>query len=34
MKSLTVKQAERWFEKLKTNNLNAFKELLKQLKKF
>ena len=34
MKSLTVKQAEKWFDRLRSNNPAAFKEMLKHLKKF
>lgn len=34
MKSLTVKQAEKWIDRLKTDNPTAFKEIIKQLKKF
>lgn len=34
MKPLTVKVAEKWFDKLKSDNVNAFKDIVKNLKKF
>ena len=34
MKTLSVKQAEKWLEKVKTVNPNSYKELSKELKKY
>ncbi len=34
MRPMTVKQAEKWLEKVKTTNQNSFKELSKVLKKY
>ena len=34
MRPMTVKQAEKWLEKVKTSNPNSFKELSKVLKKY
>ena len=34
MKTLSVKQAEKWLQKLKNANPNSYKELSKELKKY
>lgn len=34
MRPMTVKQAEKWLEKVKTTNTNSFKELSKIFKKY
>ena len=34
MKQLTVKQAEKWLDKIRTTNTNLYKDISKELKKY
>ena len=34
MKTLSVKQAEKWLERLKNSNPNSYKELSKELRRY
>lgn len=34
VQGISVKQAEKWLEKLKNSDFNSYKEVIKELKKF